>query len=76
MTKPQPKFNRRCAWAGECDSWTASIFCKPHYMSLPTHIRYGLWSDDPRKIREAIKAAIQFLEDKRDNALIAKEEGP
>jgi hypothetical protein len=74
--KPRPKFNRRCAWLEDCNSWTASIFCKPHYMSLPTHIRHALWSSDPHVIRQAIKDAVQFLDDKRDNALIVKEEGP
>lgn len=71
----QPRFNKICAFA-DCDSWTASIFCKPHYMSLPQHIRYGLWSEDRDVIAATLKAAKQWLADKRDNALIVKEEGP
>lgn len=75
MTRPQPKFNRRCWWE-DCDSWTATIFCKPHYVSLPAYIRNDLWSSDTRKVRDTIKSAVQFLNDKRDNALIVREEGP
>lgn len=71
----QPRFNKICAFA-DCDSWTATIFCKPHYMSLPEHMRHALWADEFKKVKVAIDEAKRWLADKRDNALIVKEEGP
>jgi hypothetical protein len=73
----KPRYNEKCLFV-HCDAWRrqGDVFCGPHYYSLPVHVRNGLWSKDVRVHAAAVRAAINFLQDKRDNALIVKEEGP
>lgn len=71
------RYTEKCAFT-RCNSYRrdGDVFCGPHYFSLPDHIKHGLWSKDHKQFGEAIAAAKQWLQDKVDNALIVKEEGP
>lgn len=86
MTAPRPgytaegrklRYNKACRFT-YCDRWARedAIFCSADYKALPKHVQNKLWSQDPDILKQGIEEAEKYLEDKRNNALVTREEGP
>lgn len=70
------RYTQYCAFK-HCNRYRrdGDVFCGPDYFALPKPMQHALYRDGD-ELDEAIEAAKQWLEDKWNNALIVKEEGP